>query len=129
LLRDEQAKALLKQARHDAGRAPDACTAEAALHAAARDQRITLTSHAVAIERAGISVKKLDALFEAIRKNGQLMKFNRQYKLRRAAATASGTGFMTFSTASARLRAALIPLLVGGGQLAIGQSLFADVFR
>jgi hypothetical protein len=49
-LRDEQAKALLKQARHDAGRAPDAVTAEAALHGAARDQGITLTAHRKAIE-------------------------------------------------------------------------------
>jgi hypothetical protein len=53
-LREEQAAALVKQARHDAGRAPDAGTAAAALRGAACDQRITLTSHAVAVERAGV---------------------------------------------------------------------------
>jgi len=38
-LREEQAAGLLKQARHDAGRAPDAATAEAALHRAGTGRR------------------------------------------------------------------------------------------
>jgi hypothetical protein len=57
---------------------------------------------------------------------GVLTEFNRQYKRERAAASERGEGFMPFSTAMARLRRALIPMLVGGGRPQVG--LFAEVF-
>jgi hypothetical protein len=47
-------------------------------------------------------------------KTGVLAEFNREYKRQRTTATASGCGFMSFSVATARLRRALVPLLVGG---------------
>jgi hypothetical protein len=59
-LPEANATLLVKKARHDAGRAPDAATAEAALHAAVRDQRITLTVRSVAMGRAAIGAKKID---------------------------------------------------------------------
>jgi hypothetical protein len=64
-----------------------------------------------------------------MRKSGQLQQFNLQFKLRRMGATARGGGFMTYAIATARLRRALIPLLVVGGRT-IGpvQSLFAEIF-
>jgi hypothetical protein len=44
------------------------------------------------------------------------------------AATARGEGFMSYATATARLRRALIPLLMNGGQPVAGASLFAQIF-
>jgi hypothetical protein len=80
---------------------PDAATAEATLHGAARDQRITLTEHAVAIERAGDAVKWLDAYIGSICGTGALVQFNKEYKQRRTEATESGCGFMTYNMAFA----------------------------
>ena len=52
----------------------------------------------------------------------------RAYKLRRVAAAARGEGFMSFKTAEARLRQAMIPILMSGAKPAIGSSLFATIF-
>ncbi|HXQ04416.1 MAG TPA: hypothetical protein VN831_06640, partial [Bradyrhizobium sp.] len=89
-LREEQAKALLKQVRHDAGRSPDAGTAEAALHAAAAATRVVLTAHSFAIGRAEAGAKKLDDYLGGLRGTGVLGDFNRRYARERAAASASG---------------------------------------
>jgi hypothetical protein len=120
--------ALVKQARHDAGRAPDAGTAEAALHAAARDQRITLTPNATAMDHAATGAKHLDGYMESLRKSGQLSVFNGRYKRERAAATASGCNFMTYSAALARLRRVLIPIMTSGVQQGVG-TLFEQIFQ
>ena len=55
-VREEQRAALLKRARHDASRAPDAATAEAAPRGAAGDRRVVLTAHSVARGRVGDGV-------------------------------------------------------------------------
>jgi len=47
------APSIVRQARHDAGRSPDAARAGRALAQAAVDHRQTLTPHDVTIERAG----------------------------------------------------------------------------
>jgi hypothetical protein len=57
-----------------------------------------------------------------------MKEFTKAYRRHRLAATARGEDFMSFAVAEARLRTALIPLLVGGKQ-AITQSLFAEVFE
>ena len=62
-----------------------------------------------------------------MRGTGVLKEFNRAYKRRRMAATARGEGFMTYKTATARLRNALVPLLTGGKPVVSG-SLFAAIF-
>ena len=103
-------------------------SALAALHEAASDQRATLTSHDVAIERAGNAATKLDAYFESMRRSGQLAQFNKQYKQRRTEATANGRGFMSWSTAMTRLKRALVPMLVAGRTIAPMQSLFEQIF-
>jgi hypothetical protein len=128
-LPEPNAALIVKQVRRDAGRTPDADVATAALHRAAADNRTTLTPHATATERAGNAVRQLDAHLDAMRGSGVLAEFNREYKRQREAATLRGEGYMPFSTATARLRRALIPLLIGGKQLAVGQSLFAEIFR
>jgi hypothetical protein len=64
----------------------------------------------------------------SVRGTGVLREFNRAYKRRRMAATARGEGFMTFKTAEARFKRALIPLLQGGGKPVVSGSLFATIF-
>jgi hypothetical protein len=54
-----------------------------------------------------------------------LREFNARYQAGRAAALARGEGFMPYKVAEARLRRALIPLLVGGRTIGPVQSLFA----
>jgi hypothetical protein len=125
----KDARAVVVLARKIAGRAPDFATAEAAIIEAARQKRATLTSGQVAIERASVAAGRLNVYFEQMRKSGQLQVFNQIYRRRRLEAVACGRGFMSWSCAMARLRSALIPLLIGGGQPAAGSSLFAEVFR
>lgn len=77
--------------------------------------------------RAEAGAKNLDVYMETMRKNGQLAVFNQKYKRERAAATASGRGFMTYSAALARLRRVLIPIMATGVQQGVG-TLFAQIF-
>ncbi len=57
---------------------------------------------------------KLDAMLDRMKLNGGLQDFDAEYKSRRAAATAAGRGFMTYSQALARLKRCLIPSLAAG---------------
>jgi hypothetical protein len=41
---------------------------------------------------------------------------------------ANGRGFMSYKIAEQRLRSAMVPVLMAGGKLPIGASLFAEVF-
>src|SRR3981081_999137 len=109
------APSIVRQARHDAGRSPDATRAGRGLAQAAVAPRQTLTPHDVAIERAGNAATKLDRYMASLRGSGVLAQFNRQYKRRRIEAAANGGGYMTYKIATSRLRLALIPLLVSGG--------------
>jgi hypothetical protein len=51
-----------------------------------------------------------------------LTELNRQYKRKRSAAKLRGEGFMPYRAALARLRSALVLMLVGGGRPQVGQS-------
>jgi hypothetical protein len=119
------AKPVVTSARKGAG--GDA--AISALHQAATDLRATLTPHDVAISRATNAAAKLDRYLDSLQGSGALREFTRMYKRRRIEAKAAGQGFMTYAVAEARLRKALIPLLMRGGQPAVGSSLFAQIFR
>jgi hypothetical protein len=122
-----KARAVAAKARKIAGDAVDVEAVVAALHEAAVQCRATLTAHNTAIARAGAAAHRLDAIVETLRACGMMREFTRQYKLRRAAATARGEGFTSYGNAEARLRQALIPLLQSGGKPA-AQSIFAEVF-
>jgi hypothetical protein len=128
-VREAEAVVVIKSARQLAGKTPDADAAVAALHRAAGDQRITLTPHATAMERAGSVAKRLDDYLGGMRGTGVLREFNCEFKRRRTEAAEGGSGFMTYKNALARLRVTLIPLRMSGGQPAVGQSLFAEIFR
>jgi hypothetical protein len=119
---------VVKAAKTLAGKScPDLATATEALQRAAVQWRVTLTLHATMMDRAGRAVKDIDAYLESLRKSGALAVFNGRYKRERAAATASGRGFMTYSAALARLRRLLIPIMASGVQHDVG-SLFTQIF-
>jgi hypothetical protein len=88
----------------------------------------TLTPDDIAIGRASAAVVRLDAMIEAMRRDGTLQEFNARYKRGRAAALAEGRGFMNYAVAMARLKRALIPHLM---QQSAGpmRSIFEEVFR
>jgi hypothetical protein len=67
-------------------------------------------------------------MIEQMRRSGQLQEFNVRYKRGRAAALAEGRGFMTYAVASARLKIALVPHLIGRDTAPM-QSLFEQIFR
>src|SRR5215204_3886251 len=90
----------------------------AALQHSATALKALLTPDDIAIARASATVVRLDAMIEQMRRDGTLREFNSfnsAYKARRPAAAAEGRGFMPFgvAVAVARLKAALIPRLMG----------------
>ncbi len=128
-LRGPQASAIARLARKHAGRDSDAATALQALRQAAADLRVTLTEHHVAMTRAGEAAERLDAYIEGLRASGKMREFTKAFRRHRLAAMERGEGFMSFKVAELRLRRALIPMLVNGGQPVAGASLFAEVFN
>jgi hypothetical protein len=73
--------------------------------------------------------ERLDAFIASMRGTGTLKEFKRAYKSRRQAAFARGEQFMLYATALARLRSAMVPILINGGKPVLGASLFAQVFE
>lgn len=98
------------------------------MHRSAAIQGVTLTPHDVAVERAGDAARRLDTYLEAMKGSGTLKEFDRQFKRRLMEATARSSDFVTYKTAEARLRAALIPMLTGGGRPGVGPGVFAGIF-
>jgi hypothetical protein len=115
-------------ARRFAGPAPDLPAATAALARSAASVGATLTADDIAIGRASAAAVKLDSMIEAMRRDGTLAEFNARYKSGRAAAAVEGKGFMGYGVAMARLKAALIPMLVNRQTADPVQSLFAGIF-
>ena len=127
-LPETNVRAIVRQARKLAGESPDATTAARALAQAATDQRVTLTPNDVAMSRAGQAAGRIEQYIDSMRAKGAMREFTRAYKRRRMEAAANGQGFMTCAAAEARLRKALIPLLVGGQNVGPSQSLFEQIF-
>jgi hypothetical protein len=113
-------------ARQCAGADPDVATATAAVLRSAASLRATLTPDDVAIARAGAAMARLDEYLASLKGTGTLKEFNRRYKRGREAARAQGQGFMGYSTAMARLKLALVPMLASGKP---GVGVFDEVFR
>jgi hypothetical protein len=127
-LPEAKARPVLKAARRGAGKSPDIATAISALHKTGADLKVTLTPHATAMMRASEAAKRLDQYMASLRGTGVLREFTKAYRRKRLAAGLRGEGFMSYGNAELRLRRALIPLLMNGGQPAVGQSLFAEIF-
>jgi hypothetical protein len=123
------ARSVAARARSIAGDAADVDGVVAALLQAATQCRATLTEHETAMTRAANAAERLDAFMASMTGTGVLKEFNRTYKARRQAAFARGEGFMSYQIALARLRSAMVPILMNGGQALIGASLFREVFN
>lgn len=65
---------------------------------------------------------------DSLRGTGVRKEFTKAYRRKRLAAGLRGEGFMSYGNAELRLRRALVPLLMNGGQPAVGASLFAEIF-
>jgi hypothetical protein len=126
---EAQAIAVTREARRCAGDHPDGATATDALARAAASQRATLTADHIAIERAGAASVKVEQHLAALRRTGGLTEFNRAYAARRNEARAAGHGFMSYSTATARLRSAMVERLVGRDTIGPVGQLFEKIFR
>jgi hypothetical protein len=99
------------------------------LQEAAAKDRVVLMEHSTAIKRASAAAQRLDTFMSSMRGTGVLKEFTRAYKRRRLAAAESEQGFMSYKIAEQRLRSAMVPILMAGGQPAAGQSLFQEIFR
>jgi hypothetical protein len=122
------AAVVARQARLAAGSKPTVSSLTQALHAAAAKRRAVLTPNVSALLRAASLVRKLISLLEQYRTSGALKEFNAEYKRRRAAAEAKGSGFMPYGTAMLRLRRLLISIITKKHEVARMQSLFEKVF-
>ena len=123
------ARSVAARARSIGGDAADVQTVVAALKAAAVQLRVTLTPHDVAITRAHTMAARLDEFMSSMRGTGVLKEFTRSYKRRRIEAAARGEGFTSYKIAEQRLRMAMSPVLMNGGQAVIGASIFATIFE
>jgi hypothetical protein len=77
----------------------------------AGELRAVLTENATALSRATAQANRLTEYIEAMRRNGTIAEFNREYRQRRALAAANGRGYSSYSHMLLRLRRALIPVL------------------
>jgi hypothetical protein len=110
-------------ARRLAGANPHGDEAIAALRQAAAESRATLTPHATAMGRAGGAAQRLDEYMSSLRVDRRAARIQP-----RVQTAATARRLLTFKTAEARLRTALIPLLMNAGKPTVGASLFAQVF-
>ncbi|MCP1912687.1 hypothetical protein J2R96_005167 [Bradyrhizobium elkanii] len=127
-LREPNAIAVSRKARKEAGERPDVATMINALREAAVYWGETLTPHDLALQRATDSIKRLDAIIEALRSGGQLNIFNENYCASREAAASAGIGFMPYEVALSRLRMALVPYVTEGKRLEDITELFPKIF-
>jgi hypothetical protein len=127
-INEAQAIAVTRKARKYAGDRPDGQMAANALARAAALQRATLTLDHVAIERAGAAAEKVEQHIAALRRTGGLREFNKEFSARRNEARAAGHGFMSYSTATARLRSAMVERLVGRDTVGPVGQLFEKIF-
>lgn len=86
-----------------------------------------MTADHVAIERAGAASVKVEQHLEALRAGGGLREFNKEFSARRNEARAAGHGFISYSTATARLRNAMVERLVGRDSIGPVGQLFEKI--
>jgi hypothetical protein len=126
-LPEASAIAVSRQARKIAGNGGGIAGMTAALREAAADHGVTLTENAVAIERAGEAAARIESFMDSLKGTGRLKAFNMTYEAAKAAAAARGDGYMSYTVALGRLRAAISARLAGGGNV-YEAGLLAEVF-
>jgi hypothetical protein len=125
---EANAKPVVACTRRLAGKNQNIDDAVVSLRKAAVECRATLTPHDTAMARASVAARKLDEYLTSLKGTGLLNEFTRTYRRRRIAAAERGKGFMSYKVAELRFKRALIPLLMNGGQPAVGSSLFETIF-
>jgi hypothetical protein len=103
--------------RHDAVRLAKAAQATGNVEGMARMLRITLTPHAVVLERVAERNARLDEALQRAQESGLLKDFNNAYRWRRLSAQKTGTRFMSFPAAQRRLRQVLTQAVANGGKI------------
>lgn len=88
-----------------------------------------LTPNNVVMSRATDAAKRLEAYLSNMNEIGGLSDFNKEYKRRRKNAVARGEKFISFSTATKRLRRVLIKMLIDKQQLRASPTFFDVVFE
>jgi len=121
------ATSVARIARNKAGKKPSLECASLALHKAAAARGAHVTSGPIAMARATELSAKLEVVLDQMQQSGRLAEFNREYRRRRMAATLRGEGYMSFTTAKARLHRAIIVRLVNK-QAANSSAIFHAVF-
>jgi hypothetical protein len=86
------------------------------VEASARRLGISITRHEIVLMRTDKALARLDAILADAKRNGDLATFNREYRTKRLAAAAAGTGFMAYTTAEKRLKRALMTAVADGTQ-------------
>jgi hypothetical protein len=92
---------------------------------AARQLQVSVTPHAIVVQRASAALGRIDAGCDKAQEAGLLKEFNAQYKRCRLLAKARGQGFLPYRHAKARLRKMLVTAVATGG---LPENLFDRVF-
>lgn len=103
-------------------------TAQEAVEAAAMHFAVRVAPHASVMKRAEAMSHKLDQSLEELAHNGILRLFHQEYRRHRQEQLARGLGFMSFTNARKRFRAALIRRLCGLQSNLVDATLLAQVF-
>jgi hypothetical protein len=110
----------------DAHKLKNAAQASGDIIGTAIELSIALTPHDRVVDRAVERTVAIERALQKAQDIGLLKFFNGKYKRRRQAARAGGKGFMSFTAAQRRLRAAVAGAIARGGEL--DRSLVASVF-
>jgi hypothetical protein len=110
----DQAGDLARQTRLLAGDQPSISRLIVALREAAASRHVSLTPHAVAIERAAMAAGDIDRAFDQLKQGRLLQNFNRAYRAHRVAAKRDGHGFMPYRVALERLKRVVARILASG---------------
>lgn len=100
--------------RQDADRLLEAARADGDVRLAAFKLQLPVTDHEVALRRVAHRLHQLDTRLDAAQGRRLMRFFNREYKRRRRAAAAIGVSFMSYPTALAGLRNALVDAIAKG---------------
>jgi hypothetical protein len=103
-------------------------TPQQALEAASMAYGIRLVPHATVMKRVDLLSQRLDTTMKELARNGVLQFFHREYARHRREQIARGLGFMSFTNARKRFRAAVIQRLVGLHDYAVDANLLSQVF-
>ena len=115
---------------HEAGKlallAANAVRPADTIVALAAKRGVSLTEHAVVVERAKAAMSRISDRLSRVQARGDLKFFNAEFKRRRIEAQARGDKFITYGEARARLQREITKVAATGGT--VTPALVASVF-